>query len=235
MNRQRTSPHSVAAAPIGRAADRTPAGVAAELARMLHDDVAQELFVARVSLCQLVERLPPSSVDRALADAALRRVAAAVDETRCAIDRLRSSGKATETDLAAALRRELIDFAARTGISVAPGEISVPEELPPCATGHVIGIVREALVNVRKHADASEVRLTAACDRGRIRVTVADNGRGFPPASASGGPAGFGFGIVAMRERAEAIGGRLDIRSEACVGTSVTIEAPLRGALPNAG
>lgn len=228
MDRQRTSPHFVASASLGRADDRAPSGDAAELARMLHDDIAQDLFVARVSLCQLVERLPPASVDRALANTALHQVAAAVDETRRAVDRLRSGRTATEPDLAVALRRELIDFAARTGIAIGPGEISVPEDVPPYATGHVVGIAREALANVRKHADASEVRLTAACDRGSIRVTVADNGRGIRPGPAPGGPAGFGFGIAAMHERAEAIGGRLDIRAGASNGTTVTIEAPLR-------
>ena len=148
---------------------------------------------------------------------------------------MRSAGDATERDLAPALRRELIDFSARTGIAVSYSESGSPAALSPQAVAHVVGIVREALANVGKHADAAEVRLRARHRHGWTRLSVQDDGRGFRIMPVDRFEVGLGLGMRAMHEQARAIGGRIALRSAAGAGTTVTIDIPPQGALRDAG
>ena len=93
-------------------------------------------------------------------------------------------------------------------------------------------IATEALTNVRKHARATDVEITLTTRGGRLRLEIADNGRGFNPRSRTDG-----FGIVGMRERASALGGRLRIsRASRKPGTRVTlVVAPPAGCLRTKG
>jgi two-component system nitrate/nitrite sensor histidine kinase NarX len=91
--------------------------------------------------------------------------------------------------------------------------------LPADVQIQVLHIVQEALSNVRKHAGASEVWLDVAA-RPKWRITVRDNGRGFDVDN--GAPDGTHVGISIMRERAQRIGARLDVRSDGA-GTHVTL------------
>ena len=203
--------------------------------RSLHDGVAQELFLARMTLGELAARFAAGSPERRLADGALDRVRTALDGTRELIDGLLSDDDATERELAPALRRELIDFAARTGIAVVYSESGSPAALSPQAVAHVVGIVREALANVGKHADAGEVRLRARHRHGWTRVTVEDDGRGFRTMPVDRLEVGLGLGMQAMHEEARAIGGRIALRSAAGAGTTITIDIPPPGAHRDAG
>jgi hypothetical protein len=76
---------------------------------------------------------------------------------------------------------------------------------------------------VRKHADATLVRVRAVREDGRIVITVTDNGRGFEQEDAFD----RGLGLQGMRERARLIGGELLVISELSGGTSVEVRAPL--------
>jgi signal transduction histidine kinase len=212
-----------------------PGDVVASVARSLHDGVAQELFLARMSLKELAELLGAGSPERRLADGALERVRTALHDTRELIDGLRSADDATERELAPALRRELIDFSARTGVSVVFSESGSPAALSPQAVAEVVGIVREALANVGKHADAGEVRLRARHRHGWTRLTVKDDGRGFRTMPVDRFEVGLGLGMRTMHERARAIGGRIALRSAAGAGTTLTIDIPPQGALRDAG
>jgi signal transduction histidine kinase len=209
--------------------------VGADVVRSLHDGVAQDLFVARMTLDELAARLAAGSPERRLADGALERVRAALDGTRQLIDGLRWAVDATERELAPALRRELIDFSTRTGIAVSYSESGSPAALSPEAVAHVVAIVREALVNVGKHADAGEVRLRTRHRHGWTRVTVTDDGRGFRSMPVDHVEVGLGLGMRAMHERARAIGGRIALRSGTGSGTTLTIDIPPHGALCDAG
>lgn len=221
-------------APRPDAGTSRPGDVGADVARWLHDGVAQELFLARMTLGELAARLAAGSDERRLIDGALERVMAALDGTRGLIDGLRSADDSTERELAPALRRELIDFSARTGIGVSYSESGSPTALSPQVVAHVLGIVREALANVGKHADAGEVRLRARHRHGWTRLTVADDGRGFRTLPLDRVEVGLGLGMGAMHEQARAIGGRIALRSAAGAGTTVTIDIPPQGAYADA-
>jgi sensor histidine kinase YesM len=91
----------------------------------------------------------------------------------------------------------------------------------------VLGYVQEALSNVRKHAEAKhvEVRITAA-DR-EVETVIADDGRGFDTSRIRSGPDRTPhFGLSTIRERAESVGGTLQIVSSLGGGTRVEVRLP---------
>ncbi|MBI3173790.1 MAG: response regulator [Chloroflexi bacterium] len=97
--------------------------------------------------------------------------------------------------------------------------------LPETVEDQLLHIVQEALVNVRKHAAARRVEVLITSLANEIVFIVSDDGRGFDPQHAPGvGEKRFGLSI--MRERAEQVGGRLEIRSAAGQGTRVLIHVP---------
>jgi two-component system nitrate/nitrite sensor histidine kinase NarX len=93
----------------------------------------------------------------------------------------------------------------------------------------LLRILQEALTNVRKHANASCVRISFALEDGWARVTVHDDGRGFDPDVSSAGMEEH-VGLRVMRERAEEAGGSLNLRSASGQGTDLVVLVPVKGA-----
>lgn len=92
----------------------------------------------------------------------------------------------------------------------------------PLQAAHMLrSIIREAVQNALKHANPRQVTVSVHVTDSRIMVSVADDGRGFDPAAAP-----RGNGLANLRDRAEAVDGRLSIDSSAA-GTSVTAEIPM--------
>ncbi|MEQ9143994.1 MAG: sensor histidine kinase [Parvibaculaceae bacterium] len=96
-----------------------------------------------------------------------------------------------------------------------------PED--PEARAMLFRIVQECLLNVRKHADATEVEISLTTSAGKgTTLAVRDNGKGVDPDMAQPGH----LGLLTMRERAEALGGSLDISSRVGGGTIVSVRLP---------
>ena len=95
---------------------------------------------------------------------------------------------------------------------------------PPMETG-VFRIVQEALNNVAKHSGSDRVLVRLVEEQGQLLVQVQDWGRGFDPARGGGG----GHGLRGMRERANLLGGRLEVLSRPGQGTTVRVWLPLQG------
>jgi len=120
------------------------------------------------------------------------------------------------------LRRQVEDFSDRFAIRAElVREGSVEPEIGPRAQAELIRIVQEALTNVRKHADATVVRVLVKTDD-ELRIAISDNGRGFRPDTA---PAGFG--LESMRQRAAVIGAQLSVTSAPHDGSRVELVMPL--------
>jgi PAS domain S-box-containing protein len=103
-----------------------------------------------------------------------------------------------------------------------PIEVDVPgERFPAEIEASAYFIVAEALTNVVKHADARHAEVRAFVDDGMFRVEVRDDG--------IGGADPDGRGLIGLRDRATALGGRLDIESPASGGTLVAATLPLSG------
>jgi len=91
-------------------------------------------------------------------------------------------------------------------------------------------IAQESLQNIVKHARATLARLTFAVDDQTARLEIVDDGVGFDTLEHPlGGDEMGGYGVLSMSERAELVGGRLNIRSRPGSGTSVTATIPLPG------
>jgi two-component system, NarL family, sensor kinase len=88
-------------------------------------------------------------------------------------------------------------------------------------------IAQEALQNVVKHAGASAASVVLRCDPGLVSLRITDDGAGFYPDAAAPG-----FGLSGMAERAELVGGRLDVRSGPGRGTTVEARIPVTPSRP---
>jgi PAS domain S-box-containing protein len=189
------------------------------LARNLHDAVNQSLFSAGL-IAEVLPRLwerDPVEARRSLED--LRRLTrGALAEMRALLAELRPT-TLTDTDLGELLHLLANAFTGRTNIPVAlvvTGEGHLPVE-PQVA---FYRICQEALNNIAKHANASQVEIGLKYAPGVVELSIRDNGRGFGTAELI--PSGH-YGLSMMRERAEATGVVLTITSQTGKGTEVAI------------
>jgi signal transduction histidine kinase len=105
--------------------------------------------------------------------------------------------------------------------------------LPPGVEDDLLRIGQEALTNAVRHGNASRITVALKYEPETFRLHVRDDGRGFDTSAVV--PPGH-FGLVGMRERAQAIGARLELHSRAGEGTQVDVIVPLRRVtLPQAG
>jgi signal transduction histidine kinase len=118
------------------------------------------------------------------------------------------------------LRSYAEDFSERFGLRTEVECVGTLPRLPPRTEAEVLRIVQEALNNARRHADATVVRVRTERDGTVSRITVADNGRGFNPATIPPDR----YGIRGMRERADLVGATLKLESRDRDGTRITIE-----------
>jgi signal transduction histidine kinase len=125
----------------------------------------------------------------------------------------------------ATLTEFIVSWRERYGV---PVELAIDDrvEVAPAVGLQVLRIVQEALSNVRKHAASARARVTVERDGdGRLRIEVADDGPGFDRAGRPGARAPR-FGLLMMRERAESVGGRLEVESAPGAGTRLRLEVP---------
>jgi PAS domain S-box-containing protein len=190
------------------------------IARDLHDVVLQDLSGALQGLqaTQVEAKGLEHNTDLKLELETLR---AAMRGLRNAIYDLRLEGRQTFVKAVEALvelNRQLTPEREIT-LTVQAG---FPPELPDDLGVEVLRMLREALVNSRRHSDARRVEVVLSNSRDKARVEVADDGRGFDPASIL-----TGIGLSSMRERASEIGGALAVESASGQGTRVKAEFPL--------
>jgi two-component system, NarL family, sensor histidine kinase DegS len=124
------------------------------------------------------------------------------------------------------LTEYLHEFSVQSGI---PVEFAVdnaqPIRLSPASEVQLIRIVQEGLANVRKHAGAGRAWVRIQRQASWIQVTIEDDGRGFEPATLAS-PDRYHFGFQTMRERAEGLGGKLEIDTSPGHGTRVVATLP---------
>ena len=194
----------------------------ARLARELHDGLAQDLWLAKLKIRRLAGLPDLGAEGRALAGEVGDAVDTGLAEAQQAVAALRLSGEPVGS-LCELMSRSIDEFADRFGLRA---ELECQPDLPelsPRAYAEALRIMQEALSNVRRHADATVVRVKVAVDDGRLVVVVADNGRGFDPDTV--GPSAFG--LASMRERAALMGGELRIESQPSDGTRVSLLVPV--------
>lgn len=196
-------------------------GERTRIAREIHDTLAQSFAAVSVQL-EVVSQLLPTSIDaaRKSLDTARELVRTSLDEARASIWDLRSQGNDQET-LATRIRKMADQLSSPHAIKT---QLQVNGIYRPLATSvetEIERIAREATVNAVRHSGAQSINLRLTYDARTFELTVRDNGKGFPdapPDSRSGH-----FGITGMHERANKIGGRLEITSNPEEGTEVRL------------
>jgi len=187
------------------------------IARDLHDVVIQRLFATGLQL-QTAARL-------ASRPEVANRVRTAVDDLDTTIRDIRTAIFELRAPVSAALRTELraaVDGAGellgfRPALEMyGPIDSAVPEEIRP----DLLAVVQEALSNVVRHAQASQVRVVVTVADRRLSAAVHDNGVGLAGARERGG-------LVNLRERAEGRGGGFEVRAGEPAGTVVEWSIPI--------
>ncbi len=199
------------------------------IARELHDGLAQALGIIYAQARAAEE--DGASPDAGSAAATLHEIASisaqAYEEVRQSIFGLRTM-VARRLGLVPALTEYLHEFSEHTDLRV---ELIVPDAFPRLALeveAQLIRIVQEALTNVWRHAQASHAWVRFAVEGDRMHVMIEDDGIGFDGTVAVSADV-TRFGLEAMRERAESIGGRLQVDSAQGRGTRVSLMLPLAG------
>ena len=205
-----------------RLAERT------RIARELHDTLLQSFQGLMLHFQTVNDLLPPGKAKEAL-ETVLDRADQAIVEGRDAIQNLRSSTTVTN-DLAqavAGLGKELGD-SRKGGSGLATLSVSVegaPRELHPILRDDIYRIAREAVGNAFRHAEASKIEAEITYGERLLRLRIRDDGKGIDPKLLDAGRDGH-WGLPGMRERAQQIGGQLEMWSEGGVGTEVELRVP---------
>ena len=197
------------------------------LARELHDGLAQTLSLLYLKLTQVRGQISRGESSRVAT--ALEEMTAMTDrayeDLRQSMFGLRAKGPHV-VGLIPGLTNCLHDFTSQSGI---PVELEVVEGLSVCLSRaselQLIRIVQEALANVRKHAKAGRVWVRLRRQESWVRLSIEDDGRGFDPTILTS-PEHRRFGLQTMRERAQAVGGSLNIESEFGRGTRIVASLP---------
>ena len=193
------------------------------IARELHDEAGQALASLRFGL-RLLER----EIDEG--GSVTGRVAELMQRTDAVIDglhRLAADLRPASLDhlgLEAALRQYSRSAGSKFGLAVrfkARGFTS--ERLPTAVETALYRVVQEAMTNVVRHARATRVDVLAERRGDRVMVMVEDDGVGFEPDQVQRGDH---FGLLGLKERAEALGGTLTVESAPGAGTTVVVEVP---------
>jgi signal transduction histidine kinase len=194
------------------------------LARELHDSIVQSLYsltlLARAWSLKAYEATSSDLVEwfgqiEGIAHQTLK-------EMRLLIYQLRSP-ELEELGLVEMLRLRLEAVEQRTGVMVRLEAESYQRPNMPTAEPQIYAIIQEALNNALRHATATVITVVLRQSSEGLLVEVRDNGCGFEVAERTGG-----IGLSTMHERAEAIGGRLNITSAHDQGTSVQLLLPVR-------
>ena len=214
-------------------ADAARASALAErrrLARDLHDSVSQTLISLHLTAqaaAELWDTQPEQA--RAALDTVRHLAAGATTEMRALLVDLHDA-VLEQHGLVAALEAQCAVVRQRSGLQVhiveaGSGARSGPpgpdERLPRAYEEALYYIVREALANVVKHARATHAAITLV-QEATVRLTVEDDGVGFGTLTAA-----YTYGLAGMRERAAALGGRLQLENRPSGGARVVAELPI--------
>jgi two-component system, NarL family, sensor kinase len=184
----------------------------AHLSRELHDGTSQTLVSIKLLTEAAMDRLPPEeTVTRAALGRAVDRLTAALTEVRGMSHRLRPVMLDT-LGLSAALGQLTDEMWAHSGTRSMVVVEGAPFGLPDDIKTVLFRVTQEALTNIQKHAQASEVMLTLVFSKGGVLLRVQDNGAGFDTEAVLRHPS-QGIGLRNMRERLASIDGQLVVQS----------------------
>jgi len=204
-------------------------------AREIHDETVQGLGALRLKLANARDLRDDEALHEAVGDV-LEGLGNEIEGLRHLITELRPAAL-DDLGLVPALQA-----LARRAQAIDDLEVQTEIDLRAEADGGrldaelestIYRVVQEALTNVSRHANAERAVVSVSDRDGAIRVSVTDDGQGLPSNGARLGPRGDGleggFGLSGMRERAELVGGELELAPAPGRGTTVRLKVPLAG------
>jgi signal transduction histidine kinase len=207
-----------------RVAERT------RIARDLHDTLLQDFQAVLLMFQSGLKLLPDRPVEaRRNLQQALTNAIVATTTARNAVQDLRSPDVESD-DLVRSLTKIADEVTGEDRPAVQVSASETPRPLKPMVRGEVYRIAAEALRNALRHAEAYQVLVDIRYDRRALRVRVRDDGVGIDDEVLGNKPPARHFGLHGMRERAEAVGGRLEVLSKPGEGTLVELSIPAAAA-----
>lgn len=205
------------------------------IARQLHDEFGQVLTALRMEL-SVLGRMISRTISEPLGRGSLLEKISSVSEVlekairsaRNMITELRPA-VLDELGLLTAIQWQVMEFENRTGINCHITRLQHGETFDPMVSTTAFRILQEALDNVMRHSAATEAYISLQVVGANLVLEVSDNGKGI---EADKLKAPSSIGIIGMRERVLALGGKLDVRGEPGRGTTLTVSIP-RAATPS--
>ena len=194
---------------------------ARRIAHELHDEAGQLLASVHIALDELIAQVPERSN-------AVQRIHALLDRVEGQLRRLSRELRPTILDdlgLGPAVDWLAQGAAERTGVSIS---VRAPINRLPSAVETVLyRIIQEAVTNAVRHAGATKMEIRVWQQDTTVHAAVRDDGRGFDAEATMARRGDRGLGLIGMRERVDALGGRFALRSAPGKGTEVSVAIPI--------
>jgi len=198
------------------------------IARELHDDTIQSL----VALSRHLEALSISN--DLVPEAIVQRISELQEATGNVIKRVRRFSQdlrpsiLDDLGLLPTLEELTVELNRQDGLRAGFRVVGEERRLSSEVELTLFRIAQEALNNVRKHAQATEVITTVELSNSAVKMMIQDDGKGFKPPTLTEHPATTGnLGLIGMHERARLLGGTLVVNSEPGQGTRVIVNVPI--------
>lgn len=199
------------------------------ISREIHDDIVGTLTAAKLDLAWMLRREIPDPL-QTHAESALDCVQLAIDACRRLMLNLRPS--VLDEGLQPAMQWLVEGFTKRNQIPASLRLEVGSDCLAPDVLLVAFRTVQEGLTNIAKHAQCSTATIDISSHEGALTVEISDNGIGMKPEDTMKLRS---FGLRGLQERAQSIGGWLDISSRHGQGTSIVLTIPLNESLKNTG
>lgn len=207
------------------AASERRAGTIAErerVSREIHDTVTQGL-ASSLLLLEAADRSWPGQESRQDLNQATRLLRRNLSETRSLVHELASPGL-DAAPLPEALHQAATQYVPHARLLVT-GE---PRDVPAEVRHTLLRVVQSAAANIQQHADAATTSLTLGFLPDSVTLDIYDDGTGFDPSAAAPPSDAGGYGLRAMRQRVEQLGGVFSVESSPGEGTIVAAQVPAR-------
>ncbi|GAB4383725.1 MAG: sensor histidine kinase [Elainellaceae cyanobacterium] len=197
------------------------------IAREIHDSLGHALTNLNIQL-QTVAKLWQHDQEqaRSFLEQAQRLGKLAIHEVRQSVNTLRADAQ-EEPALEEAIVLLIEDFRQSTGVKVSQS-IQINTILPPQVRKTLYRVIQEALTNICKYAQATQVQLKLQATPELVSLAIEDNGQGFQLEADTGG-----FGLRGMRERIAALNGKFHLEAAPGAGCCISISLPLENGFVN--
>jgi signal transduction histidine kinase len=202
---------------------RAQEGEGARIARELHDDICQRLSLVSIKLTDLRDRQGNLELlDSKIAELIASTSSIASDTRR--ISRELHPSQATRPGLESAVRNFCGELTELHPIEINVEARDLPQYLPPEISLGLYRVAQESLRNAVTHSDATTVNVRLVRVDSELRMTIADNGRGFEADLATSKDS---LGLISIQERIRELHGMTKVRSKVGGGTVVDVRVPI--------